>query len=155
MHHLYQSHWWQIASSINNTGSILPPVPLVSLNWWQVMGTISDCLHLKVTWRKKCISLLPLLPKVVQTNYLKFFWFKIFFICTVVCDAGGPPLTANICVMGYSWVGETDSKPLKSKISWHCPLRQKYICTTREHMQEELIELHSIKKSIHLVRLSL
>jgi hypothetical protein len=45
-----------------------PLTPLVSLIQVAIMGTISDCLHLKGTSRKKCIYVLTLLPKGVQTK---------------------------------------------------------------------------------------
>jgi hypothetical protein len=43
------------------------------------MGTISDCLHPKVNFKKKCIYMLTLLPKDVQTKYKKKILIKEFF----------------------------------------------------------------------------
>ncbi len=43
------------------------------------MGTISDWLHFKVNMKEKFIYLLTLLPKDVQTKYLKFSFLIEFF----------------------------------------------------------------------------
>jgi hypothetical protein len=47
----------------------LPPVSTTPV---AKMRTISDCLHLKVNLKKKCIYMLILLLKDVQTKYLNF-----------------------------------------------------------------------------------
>ncbi len=44
---------------------------------WHIVGTLSDCWHLKV----KIIYMLTLLLKGVQKNVFLIFWLKIFFIC--------------------------------------------------------------------------
>ncbi len=79
----------KFATGVNNTSDTNEKLPLRReiCHWceqhklWQIMGTISSCLHLKVTLKKKCIYMLTLLPKGVQTKYLKLLWLKIFSIC--------------------------------------------------------------------------
>ncbi len=58
----------KFAAGVNNTSGKLPSV---QQHWEKIMGTISDCLHLKANLKKKIIFKLTLLPKGVQTKYLK------------------------------------------------------------------------------------
>ncbi len=48
---------------------------------WQIMGTITYCLLLKVNLKKKIIYMLTLLPKSIQNKIIKLFWLKFFSIC--------------------------------------------------------------------------
>ncbi len=50
-------------------------------NQWQIMGTISDCLHLKVNLKIKVFIYMLTVPTGVQSKYLKLFWLEIFSIC--------------------------------------------------------------------------
>ncbi len=58
----------------------LPPV-------WQIMGTLSDCRHLKVNLKRKFNYMLTRLHKGVK----KKFWLNIFWFVTGVNDTGGAP----------------------------------------------------------------
>jgi hypothetical protein len=102
------------------------------------MGTISGCLHLKVTLKKKMyLYMLTLLPTGVQTKYLKLLWLKNFYICHL-CQwhrCSGAPWAANISAKflkkienglngilkgcGRNWF----IKNINSKISCHCPFK--------------------------------
>ncbi len=62
---------------------------------WQIMGTILDRRLTPESWfwRKKFIYMLTLLPKGVQTKYVKLSWLKILFHlppvhrwCTLSCE---------------------------------------------------------------------
>ncbi len=46
---------------------------------WQMMGTISDCWHLKVSLKEKNLSMLTILPKGVQ-KIMKTFLIEDFFL---------------------------------------------------------------------------
>ncbi len=62
-----------------NRSSTIEDLPL--LHRWQIIGTISECTHLKVSLKKQIYLYVTLLPKGVQIKYLKLFWLKNFFIC--------------------------------------------------------------------------
>jgi len=64
---------------------------------------LSDCLHLKVNLKRKFIFMLTLLPKGVQTKYLKFFWLKIFSICHR-CQRH------RWCILSCGYLGEFSKK---------------------------------------------
>ncbi len=56
--------------------------------WWQIMRTISDCWHLKVNFKEKCLLFYPKVSKKI----IKLFWGKIFSISRDTC---GAPWAAN------------------------------------------------------------
>jgi hypothetical protein len=99
-------------------------------HWWQIMGTISDSLHIK-----KNLSLCELqYPKESKQSIWNFSDWKIFSICHR-CQRQPWCILSCECLRKFSkkirngpigilrGLGETDSwKNLKSKISWHCPL---------------------------------
>ncbi len=99
------------------------------------MGLISGCSYLKLYLKAKCIYMLTLLSKGVPKKLLKFFWWKIFFIChrcqrhrwsTLNCEYLREfSKKFETVLMGYSGAGGKliDEKNQKQKISWHCPLK--------------------------------
>ncbi len=72
-------HRRQFATGINDTGGKFATgvVDTGGKQWDQYQAADT----LKWTWRQKCIYVLTLLSKGVQTKLLKFFWLKIFLIC--------------------------------------------------------------------------
>ncbi len=89
---------------------------------WQIMETISDCLHFKV-----------FLYVNSTTQRCPFKTFRKFFsICHPCQWHWWCTLGENIskkcqtAIMGYSgaWGKPIHEKNLKSKISWHCPFRK-------------------------------
>ncbi len=110
VHHRYQRHRWQVfppfslvlvipAANLPLVSTIpaanLPPVstmPVANCYWYNDTGgkfatggkkwqQYQAADTLKWTWRQKCIYMLTLLPKGVQTKLLKFFCLKVFSIC--------------------------------------------------------------------------
>ncbi len=114
-------------TGINDTLVNLPPILMVSLiPVVIILGTISECLHLKMNLKKNVSILLTLLPKGVQNKIFKLFWLKIFywrytFSCEYLREfylkkSKRPPFGI------LRGLGETDSwKNLKLKISWNSP----------------------------------
>jgi hypothetical protein len=49
-------------------------------NWWQIMGIISDCLHIEVNLKKKITYMLTLLFKGIQTKHLKLSDLRLFHL---------------------------------------------------------------------------
>jgi hypothetical protein len=84
------------------------------------MGTISDCLHLKVNLKKNTyLSLfVTLLPKIFKTFPTEEF----FLFITGVNTTGA----FKMALIGYSeaWGKLVHEKYLLSKISWHCPFKK-------------------------------
>ncbi len=99
------------------------------------MGTISGCWDLKVNLRQKCIYKLTLLPKGVQTKWLKPLLLKIFSIChlcqqhrwcTLRCEylrEMSKKFETALMMYSGAWGKQIHEKNQKSKISWHCPFK--------------------------------
>ncbi len=104
---------------------------------WQILGTISGCIHLKVNLKAKIytVYIYPLLPKGDQIKLLKFFLLKIFSIfhrCrwhrwqTLSCEYLREfSKKFETVLMKYSGAGGKliHEKNQKPKISWHCPFK--------------------------------
>jgi hypothetical protein len=99
-----------------------------------------------VILKKKFIYMLTLQPKGDQTKYVKLFLLKIFSFCHLSTTPGlhlelriSPQSFGNFwkkvlekfetALMGYSGAGGklTQEKNLKSKISWRCPFKMKFL----------------------------
>ncbi len=70
----------KFATSINDTsGKFCHQFRLCCWHWWQTIGTISGCRHLKVNLKAKFIYMFPLLPKGDQIKLLNIFLIEDFF----------------------------------------------------------------------------
>jgi hypothetical protein len=87
------------------------------------MGTISNCLHLKVNVKKKIVYILTLLPKGVLMED----FFHLPESCEYLREFSKKFETV---LMGYSGAGGKliHEKNLTSKISWNCPLKGQSRC---------------------------
>ncbi len=149
---LDQRHWWQNCHQYRWCCLHRRQV-CHRCRWhrWQIMGTLSDCWHLKMkwSWRKKILYMLTLL--VTQVWFLfsdwRFFDFSpvslipvVHLIWEYLCEFRKK---FGIILIGYSGAGGKliHEKILKSKMLWHYPFKQlkKYAkhsackCNTQEH----------------------
>ncbi len=90
---------------------------------WQIMGTISDCLHLKENLNLYVNSTIQRCPNKI----FKLFWLKIFPFATGVNNTGGAPWASKkieLALIRYSGAGRKliHEKNLKSKISLITPV---------------------------------
>ncbi len=107
MHHQYQRHRQQIATSMKDTGGKFATVSMTPMT---NNGNNSDSWHLRVNLKKNKYLYVNSATQRYPNKYLKLFWLKVFFTCHQCRRTRG--------------LGETDSwKNLNSKISWHCPFK--------------------------------
>jgi hypothetical protein len=118
--------------------------------------------------------MLTLLPKGVQTKYLKLFLLKIFSIChktTPVVHIElriSPRMFKKIktVLMKFSWAWgkPIHEKNLKSKISWHSPIKETLsskpffyvsIYISKTELQSRPLSTEAIKRLNHIVTKSL
>ncbi len=145
-------HRWQIAAGINDTGGKFATgindtggkfrhqFPLCCWHRWQIIRTVSGCRNFKVNLKAKIyLYMVTLLPKGAQTKVLKFFCLKIFSICHRCrwhrwCTLSREYLREfskkfekAVLVYSEAWRKLIHEKNQKSKISWHCPFKWRYV----------------------------
>ncbi len=101
-------------------------------HWWQIMGTISDCWHLKVNMKEKKVIYVNSTSQRCPKNNENFSDWRFFPFATGVNHTVGAPWAENIsanflnkfetALMVYFGArGKLiHEKNLKSKISWRC-----------------------------------
>ncbi len=114
---------------------ILSPVPLCCWHRWQIMGTISGCIHLKVNLKAKIYIYVNSTTQRCPYKIIKIFCLKIFSICHRCrwhrwCTLSREYLREfskkfEMAVMVHPdvWGKLIHEKKQKSKISWHCPFK--------------------------------